>query len=161
MRRFRNMIFRKWRMWPKERQKNRRVDREQNPLYGNLCSLFWGRPKNWVVLSQPMPIRLDNPIFLNHNKFLVTGSHPRGTLSERVYLDCGVIYAKECSGIFDGLGQIFRPILVLGYDDHFIIKIFQPLMKLSIHKILNGCIQNSFTFDQFHYTPHFSIYRNG
>ncbi len=63
-------------------------------------------------------------------------------------------YVRECSGIFEALWQVFPSILVLGYDDdHHIITIFQPMTKLSIHKILNGDIQNFFTLDQFHYTP--------
>ncbi|MEO7863403.1 MAG: hypothetical protein ABIU05_23795 [Nitrospirales bacterium] len=74
-----------------------------------------------------------------------------------MYLDCGINYAKECSGVFEVLGQIFPLNLVLGYDDHHIITIFQPLMKLSIHKILNGNIQNSFLLDQFHYALHLSF----
>ncbi len=50
-----------------------------------------------------------------------------------MYLHCGVDYAKECSGVFLVLGQVFPPIFGVRYNHHPVIMLLNPFMKLSIN----------------------------
>ncbi|MCW5781971.1 MAG: hypothetical protein KIT39_01530 [Nitrospirales bacterium] len=58
------MILHKRTLGLSARQRNRKIDQEQNLLYGNISPLFKGQPGYRVVLSHSRPLTLDSALFL-------------------------------------------------------------------------------------------------